>query len=55
MTDRMNADADKKASDVDQSDSDPDQTASNDTSEHLLPTKWTRRWPSALDLDRAFD
>jgi hypothetical protein len=56
MTDRAIPAPDEAASDVDQPVSDPDQTVSEgDQDGRLPPTKSGRKWPSALDLERAFD
>ena len=56
MTDRTTPAPDEPGSDVDQTASDPDQTVSDgDQDGRLPPTKAGRKWPSALDLERAFD
>jgi hypothetical protein len=56
MTDRTTPAPDEAGSDVDQPVSDPDQMVSDgDQDERLPPTKSGRKWPSALDLERAFD
>jgi len=56
LTDRANPAPDEPGSDLDQPVSDPDQTGSDgDQDERLPPTKSGRKWPSALDLERAFD
>jgi hypothetical protein len=56
MTDRTTPAPDQAASDVDQTPVDLDRTVSDgDQDERLPPTKSGRKWPSALDLERAFD
>jgi hypothetical protein len=56
MTDRTTPAPDEAGSDVDQTESGPDQAVSDsDQDGRLPPTKSGRRWPSALDLQRAFD
>jgi hypothetical protein len=56
MNDRTTPAPDEAVSVVDQSVSEPDQTVSDgDQDERLPPTKSGRKWPSALDLERAFD
>jgi hypothetical protein len=56
MTDRATPAPDEAGSDVDQTPSDPDQTVSDGDQDVRLPsTKSGRKWPSALDLERAFD
>jgi hypothetical protein len=55
MTDRTTPAPDEPGPDVDQTASDPDRVSDGDQDERLPPTRWARRWPSALDLERAFD
>jgi len=56
MTDRTTPAPYEPGSDVDRTASEPDQTVSDgDQDERLPPTKSGRKWPSALDLERAFD
>jgi hypothetical protein len=56
MTDRTTPAPDEAGSDVDQTPSDPDQTVSDGDRDARLPaTKSGRKWPSALDLERAFE
>jgi len=56
MTDRATPDSDEEGSGGDQTPSDPDQTFSDGDQDARLPsTKSGRKWPSALDLERAFD
>jgi hypothetical protein len=56
MTDRTTPAPDEAGSDVDQTASDPDQSIPlGDQDGRLPPTKSGRKWPSALDLQRAFD
>jgi hypothetical protein len=56
MTDRTTPAPDEGDSDVDQTASDSDQSVPDgDQDGRLLPTKSGRKWPSALDLERAFD
>ena len=56
MTDRTTSAPDEAGSDVDQTLSDPDQRDSDgDLDGRLPPTKSGRKWPSALDLEHAFD
>lgn len=56
MTDPTTAAPDEPLSGVDRTASEPDRTVSGgDQDERLPPTEWARRWPSALDLERAFD
>jgi hypothetical protein len=56
MTDRTTPAPDEAGSDGDQTPSHPDQTVSDGYQDaRLPPTKSGRKWPSALDLERAFD
>jgi hypothetical protein len=56
MTDRTTPAPEEAGSDADRTPSDRDQTISErDQDERLPPTKSGRKWPSALDLERAFD